>query len=195
MSLLTLSLTLFLVINPLGNTKSFITLLGGLQPWRRNLVIVREMFLALILMFIFSFLGEWIASIFSIDQTTIYLSSGVILFLSAIKIIFSKEEPYIPRVEGEPLLVPIAIPMVASPALLAMIMLFSQVEPLVLPMVLAIVFSWFFSMILLLLSPFMLRILGGSGLLAIERLMGMVLVLIAVQRFMEGILSFYNQQM
>ena len=85
---------------------------------------------------------------------------------------------------------PIAIPLVASPALLATIMLFSQTEPFVLPMLASILIAWGVSVLLLLASGPILKLVGQNGLTAIERLMGMVLVLVAVQRFMEGVRIF-----
>lgn len=190
MSLLTLTLTLFLIMNPMGNMKYFLSLLHELKASRQSFVIAREMVFALLTMFIFSLLGERISWAFSFDDTTIFLASGVILFLSAIKIIFPKEE-HIPRIHGEePFLIPIAIPIIASPALLATIMLFSQAETLVWPMVSSIIIAWTLSILLLLSSRRILRLIGPNGLIAIERLMGMVLVLLAVQRFMEGVLLF-----
>lgn len=193
MSLITLCLTLFLIINPLGNMKWFLSLLEGMKAQRQSYVIAREMLLALVAMFVFSFFGEKISLFFSIDNTTVFVSSGIILFLVAIKILFPPKEDHIPRIHGEePFLVPIAIPIVASPALLATIMLFSKAEPLVSTMVIGILVAWFCSAILFLGSRKILRLLGPNGLVAIERLMGMVLILVAVQRFMDGILLFLS---
>ncbi len=195
MTLLTLTLTLFLIMNPLGNMKHFLTLLEGLKGRRQCFVITREMILALIAMFIFSFFGEHIAGAFHLNQTSIFLSSGLILFLTAIKVLFPPKDDYIPRIHGEePFLVPIAIPIIASPALLATIMLFSQTEPLVWPMMVSILMAWGVSMLLLLASRPILKLIGQNGLTAIERLMGMILILISVQRFMEGILLFMGEQ-
>ena len=195
MSLQTLTLTLFLIINPLGNMKHFLNLLDGLKSRRQCFVIAREMILALITMFIFSFFGEHIAGAFDLTQTTIYLASGVILFLTATKILFPPKEDHLPKFHGEePFLVPIAIPIIASPALLATIMLFSQTEPLVWPMVVSILIAWGLSMLLLFASRPILKLVGQNGLVAMERLMGMVLVLISIQRFMEGVLLFMGEQ-
>lgn len=190
MSLFTLALTLFLIMNPLGNMKYFLSLLHELKAQRHRFVIAREMVFALIIMFIFSLLGERISWAFSFDETTIFLASGVILFLAAIKIIFPKEE-HIPHIHGEePFLIPIAIPIIASPALLATIMLYAQSEVLLWPMIVSIIIAWGLSMLLLLGSRRILRLIGPNGLVAIERIMGIVLVLLGVQRFMEGILLF-----
>ena len=194
MSLFTLTLTLFLIINPLGNMKHFLTLLEGLRARRQCYVIAREMLIALVTMFIFSFFGEGIAAAFHLTQTAIFITSGLILFLTAIKILFSSRDDYVPRFRGEePFLVPIAIPIIASPALLATIMLFSQTEPLMWPMIVSILIAWGLSVLLLLASGPILKLIGQNGLTAIERLMGMILVLISVQRFMEGVQLFIGE--
>jgi multiple antibiotic resistance protein len=194
MTLFTLTLTLFLIMNPLGNMKHFLTLLEGLKARRQFYVIAREMLIALVTMFIFSFFGEGIAAAFHLTQTAIFITSGLILFLTAIKILFSSKEDYIPKFRGEePFLVPIAIPIIASPALLATIMLFSQTEPLVWPMIVSILIAWGISILLLLASGPILKIIGQNGLTAIERLMGMILVLVSVQRFMEGVQLFIGE--
>jgi multiple antibiotic resistance protein len=196
MTLSTLALTLFLIINPLGNMKHFLTLLEGLKTRRQFYIISREMILALITMFIFSFFGEYIAAAFHLNQTTIYITSGLILFLTAIKILFPPREDFIPRIHTEePFLVPIAIPIIASPSLLATIMLFSQTEPLIWPIAVSILIAWGISVFLLLGSRSIVKAVGNNGLVAIERLMGMILILISVQRIMEGILLFMGEQL
>jgi multiple antibiotic resistance protein len=195
MAFTTLTLTLFLIMNPLGNMKHFLLLLEGLPSRRRTFIIWREMLLALAVMYSFAFLGDTIAKLFHYDQTTCFLSSAVILFLVGIKILFPSKDDQLPKFHGEePFIVPIAIPIIASPALLATIMVFAQAEPLLLPMSLGILIAWGASVILLLGSQTVVRFIGQGGLTAIERLMGMILILISVQRFMEGILLFIGQQ-
>ena len=193
MSFITLTLTLFLIMNPFGNMKHFLTLLEGLPSKRRHFIVFREMVLALAFMYIFSFLGEGISKAFQIDNITCLIASAAILFLVGIKIIFPPKDDHIPRLHGEePFLVPIAIPIIASPALLATILLFSQSEALVWPVALGIFLAWAVSSVILLGSQKFFRVLGQGGLTAIERLMGMVLILLAVQRFMEGIHLFIS---
>ncbi len=193
MSIFTLTITLFLIINPLGNAKQFLSFLAGIPQPRVRFIIVRELCIALATIVFFSFVGEWVFELLSIHETTVFLASGVILFLSAMKILFSTND-HLPRIQGEePFVVPLAIPMIASPALLATVMLYSNTEPFVTPMLISILLAWALSGIVLLLSRRLLNLIGNSGLLAFERLMGMVLVLISVQRFMEGVLLFVSQ--
>jgi len=194
MSLFSLTLTLFLVMDPLGKVKHFLRLLGDIPAKRQKVVIAREMGIALIAMLVFSLLGEKISGAFQVDRTTVFLSSGVILFLSAINILFPRGDHF-PQIHNEePFIVPIAIPIIASPALLAMIMLFSQAEPNTWLMLVAVVAAWAISSLLLLSSRTLVRVLTQNGLLAIERLMGMILVLIAIQRFLEGIMLFMAEK-
>lgn len=191
MSLVSLILVLFLIMDPVGNVQLFVKYLEGIHHKRRRFVILREMLLALFCMLFFSFLGEYIFGILGISLVTQYLASGVILFLTAIKIIFPKaQEPIAPTLlTPEPLLFPLAIPMIASPSLLATIMVYAGTEA---PEMLfeAILIAWVVSVTVLLRSPLLMRWIGASGLTACERLMGMVLVLLSVQRFLEGVVLF-----
>ncbi|MCE5294393.1 MAG: hypothetical protein LLF94_07240 [Chlamydiales bacterium] len=189
MTLLTLTLIMFLIMDPVGHIKSFINSVKHIDPRRQNYIIGREMCIALAFMLAFAALGEYIFSVLAISHTTVYLASGLILFLIAIKIIFpNPSENDIPPAIDEPFIVPMAIPMIAGPALLATIMLYAETEEQVWPLVAAIVIAWILSSIILLNSKRILNLLGSSGVTACEKLMGMVLVLIAVQRFAAGVL-------
>jgi multiple antibiotic resistance protein len=193
MTLLTLTLIMFLIMDPIGHVKSFLAALEGVDPKRQHHIIWREMGIALCFMLAFAGLGEFIFSLLTISNTTVYLASGLILFLVAIKIIFphpDAEETQMPS--GEPFIVPLAIPMIAGPALLATIMLYSETEEFVWPMIAAICIAWLASCAILINSKKIINLLGSSGVTACERLMGMVLVLISVQRFAEGVLLLFK---
>lgn len=95
--------------------------------------------------------------------------------------------------EGEPFIVPMAIPLIAGPALLATIMLYSETEAYIMPMIGAILIAWFASSIILINSKRIVGLLGTSGITACEKLMGMVLVLISVQRLAAGVIMLFNQ--
>lgn len=189
MTLVTLTIVLLLIMDPLGKINSFINYLEGIAPKRQKVIIARELLIALGFMLFFNFLGEYIFALLQISNVTVYLASGVILFLGSIKILFPRADDLeVHKLEGEPFLVPLAIPMVAGPALLATIMLYAESEQALTTMVIAIVLAWAVASLILFYSKSILRLLSSSGITACEKLMGMVLVLLAVQRFMEGIL-------
>jgi multiple antibiotic resistance protein len=195
MSLFSVALVLFLIMDPIGNLSSYLSMVKELDPKRQNWIIFREMLIALLIMIGFNYLGEYIFNILDLSETTVRLSSGVILFLIAIKILFTaSDSPRANLPKGEPFIFPFAVPLIAGPALMATIMLYAHLEPYQSVMIFAILIAWFFSVLIFLFARPIKRVLGINGLMACERLIGMVLVLIAVQRFLEGILLLWATQ-
>lgn len=193
MSILSLTIVLFLIMDPIGSVSSFNKTLETVAPARRRWVIAREMLIALFLMLVFNTIGEGLFSFLQVSETTVRLASGVILFFGALRILFPPAvEPEIKLPEGEPFIVPLAIPGVAGPALLATIMLFARITIGFTPMFIAILIAWGLSFAILFFSKRLTKIFGHSGLMACERLMGMILVLMAIQRFMDGIQLFVD---
>lgn len=191
LSLFSIAVVLFLIMDPVGNIASYLSLTRELQPKRRTWVLIREMAIALVLMLIFNFIGEYIFSLLEISEITVRLASGAILFLVAIKILFPSTNSFRSNLlKGEPFIVPLAIPLVAGPSLLATIMLYANMESSETVMLAAIFVAVFAAFLVFLLAPYIFRLLGNNGLLALEKLMGMILVLMAVQRFADGIKMF-----
>lgn len=192
MTFISLALILFLIMDPVGNISAVLSLLRTLSPSRRHWVIIREMFFALLAMLFFYIVGDWLLELLQVSEVTARLASGIILFLLAIKILFLSPTGLRAnlKMNEEPFLVPLAIPLIAGPGLLATIMLYSfsdDLSPYLLP---AILIAWFAALITLLLAKQIHSILGNNGLNACERLMGMILVLLGIQRFLEGIQLF-----
>ncbi len=184
---------LFLIMDPLGNLPIFMSILKNLDPSRRRLVLMRELLIALILMLIFLFAGENILAFLNLRAETVSISGGIILFLIAIKMIFPSEDgnSSLFSVGEEPFFVPLAIPLVAGPSILAALLLLSHQHTNAIPnLVLALLIAWGISAAILLMSNLFLRVLGGKGLSALERLMGLILVMLSTQMFLDGIRSY-----
>jgi small neutral amino acid transporter SnatA (MarC family) len=193
MSLFSITLVLFFIMDPIGNVSSFLTVLAPYDEKKRRYIVLREMGIALLMMLVFNFFGEFFFQFLQISETTVWLTSGVILFLIAIMIIFPSARNIRTKLPTEePFIIPLAIPLISGPALLATIMLYAHLEPSTLVMLEAIVLAWLASLIILLFAPQVKRICGTGGLVAGERLMAMILILIAVQRFMDGVTSFIH---
>ena len=191
MDFFTVSLMLFLIMDPLGNVTPYLSLVNELSPKRRHIIVFREMLIALGLMLAFNFLGEVIFDLLDLSVVTVELSSGIILFLTALKFLFSAKDSIRANLPaGEPLVVPLAIPLIAGPPLLTTIMLFARLEPSIPLMVGAILTAWLCAVSILLAAPFLKRTLGANGLIAFERLTAMIVVMLAIQRFMEGVKDF-----
>lgn len=184
-------LTLVLVMDPLGNVPMFLTLLKDLEPSRRRKVIVREMLIALAIMSVFLFFGAHILAFLGLKTQTVAIAGAIVLFLISLRMIFPVEGGVMGDVEGEPFIVPLAIPFIAGPSTLATLILFSQNEPEHLWMWMIALFSaWLVTAVILFFSTKMYKLLGQRGITAMERLMGMLLVMISVQMFLSGVLEF-----
>lgn len=191
--LFTLIVILFLIMDPIGNITSFLQLVDDLPPKKVRWIVFREMLIALAFMLIFNFLGEFIYLVLKLDKQTVELASAVILFLTAIKILFPSSNSLRANLpKGEPFIIPLAVPLIAGPSLLATIMLLAHIETSQPAMLIAILIAWTAGMVVLLFARQLQRILGQNGLMAGERLTGMLLVMLAIQRGLEGVQDFVN---
>lgn len=171
----------------MGNVSPYQKLMSQVPPERRTKVAIREMLIALGVMVIFNELGEILFHFLGLSELGLRIASGAILFIIALKILFPKSQDQYQDLPGEPCVFPLAIPMLAGPALLATIMLYAHLEPSQPIMLTAIFIAWGASSLILFFSSFFERVLGNNGLTACERLMGMILVLISIQRLAAGI--------
>jgi MarC family membrane protein len=188
------SLLFFLVMDPLGNIPFFLSTLKEVDPARRTFVLLRELLIAYAVMAVFLFAGEALLSLLNISGPALTISGGVILFLIALRMVFpSPEKSMREEVAGEPFIVPLAIPYVAGPSLLATELLLMSQQPGRWPEWLgALTLAWLGTAVIVLLGSKLSALLGQRGLIALERLTGMVLVAIAVQMFLSGLTSFIN---
>ncbi|MGL5370363.1 MAG: YhgN family NAAT transporter [Plesiomonas shigelloides] len=194
MEMMSAAVLLFLIMDPLGNLPVFMSVLRHLEPKRRRFVLLRELLIALLVMMLFLFAGDHLLSFLNVREETVSISGGIILFLIAIRMIFPKPGGVTGLKPGEePFLVPLAIPLVAGPSVLAALLLLAKQHPGEnMTLVLALLLSWGLSVLILLSSEVLNRWLGTKGLDAMERLMGLILVMISTQMFLDGIARYFH---
>jgi MarC family membrane protein len=189
MRMFSMAFALFLLMDPIGNVPIYVSVLKDIEPRRQRKIITRELCIALVIIILFYFLGDALLGFLNVTMPTILISGGIILFLIALKMIFpGRRDPDVELPQDkEPFIVPLATPLVAGPAVLAAVMLYSgqHKHEMALPLT-AIVIAWAVSTVILLSSSVWKKLLGWRGLVACERLMGLILTLIAVQMFLEG---------
>lgn len=180
---------LFLIMDPLGNLPIFMSVLKTIEPRRRRIILIRELLFALLILVIFLFSGQAVLNFLNVQQETVSIAGGIILFLIALKMIFPQSgNPSGLAVGEEPFLVPLAIPLIAGPSTLAALILLANQNPdRMADWSIALGAAWLVSAIILMFSSLFHRILGERGLIAMERLMGMILVMIAIQMLLDGI--------
>lgn len=194
MSFVSAVLTFLLVMDPLGNVPLFLTALRTTKPERRVRVIIREQLIALAIMVAFLFAGRGLLEVLHVSKEALTVAGGVILLLIAIRMIFPTSEKNLNEaVLGEPLIVPLAVPYTAGPSLLATEILFMANEPHRWSFWLtALLVAWAGSAMILISSGWLQRYLGERALTALERLMGMILVIISVQMMLTGLAQFFR---
>jgi multiple antibiotic resistance protein len=187
MDLVSAIVTLFLIMDPLGNVPLFLSVLRAVPPERRRFVLAREIGLAYLVLLVFLFAGSPVTHYLHLQPETISIAGGIVLFLIALRMIFPGDGLIGEPIEGEPFLVPLAIPLLAGPSTLAALLLLEGTTSSTGALLAAVTIAWAISGAILLASTFFYRILRERGLIAMERLMGMVLVMVAVQMFIDGV--------
>ena len=197
MDLLSATLTLILIMDPLGNIPMFLSILNKIPDEnRRRKILIRELLLALLVLLIFLFLGRHLLQWLNLQPQSLRIGGGIVLFLIAINMIFPPPSGGIMGQfpEGEPLLVPLAVPLLAGPSTLAMLILLSSNAPEKwMSWLLAVILAWLLTSVVMICSGSLLRLLGEKGLVAVERLMGMVLVTLSVQMLLDGFSDYLSK--
>lgn len=189
------AITLFLIMDPLGNLPIFTSILRNVPVERHRPIIIRELLIALFVMMLFLFLGESILAVMRLKAEAVSIAGGIILFIIAIRMIFpAPKKPMDDDTSGEePFIVPLAVPLIAGPSLLASLMLLANRKPdMTMYWLLAVVGAWAVSALILLGAPRVVKVLGQRGLMACERLMGMILVMLSVQMLLDGLSNYLS---
>jgi multiple antibiotic resistance protein len=190
MNIASTAFTLFLVLDPFGNMVMFHALLSRVPEAKRQRVLIRELFIAFAILLFFLFAGAAILSTLGIRPATLSISGGILLFLIALGMVFPSKSILHDSGTEEPFIVPLAVPMMAGPSAIALLLLLASKHPdQKVISALAVTIAWAASAVILLVSPWLLRRLGSKGTQALERLMGLLLILIAVQMFLDGVFS------
>ncbi len=190
------SILLLLVMDPFGNVPVFLYVLKDVPRKKRQRIIIRELVIALLILAVFLFAGAFLLKTLQISQPSLRMAGGIILLLIAIQMIFRSSGSLFQGKAGEePMLVPLAIPCIAGPSAIATVMLLTGQDPgRRLVWLTSLLFAWFVTCLILLLSVRLDRVLGERGLSALQSLMGLILTALAVEMFLQGILAVFEKQ-
>jgi MarC family membrane protein len=186
---------LILITDPFGNIPLFVNALRGVAAGRRVIVILREVAIAFGILLVFMLTGERFLRMMNLTDVSLRLAGGIVLFLIAIRMIFPHPDgPFGSDTQGEPLIVPLAIPALAGPSALATVMLLtSQAPGQTMEWIGALSVTMVVCAIVLVLAERIERLLGTRTVMAFERLMGLVLAAISVEMILVGIRTFVHQ--
>lgn len=192
-SFLSAFILLLLVLDPLGSLAVFIPIMSGVAPERRRWVALREVGIAFGVLLSFIFFGEAFLRVMRLSERSLEVAGGVILLMVAIRMIFSHADGVYGTPEGkEPLIFPLAIPLLAGPSAMATVLLLASRQPgLVLEWIAALSCAMVVSGLVLLLCDRIRRFVGDSVVSATEKLMGLVLTAIAVEMILAGLKRYF----
>ena len=194
MTIASAALLLFLILDPLGNIPVFLSMLRSLPPHRQRVVLARELLIALAVLMLFLWGGKYALELMHLRQESVSIAGGIVLFLIGLRMIFPPPEGLMGELPGgEPFIVPMAIPLVAGPSGMAAVMLMGTREPDRLgEWSLALFLAWAATAAILFSATYLYKLLGIRALIAVERLMGMLLVAILVQMLLDGLAGYLS---
>lgn len=195
-SFFSVTLSLFLLMDSIGNIPLYIAILKKIPARRQIHIIIRELLIALAFILLFQFAGQGLLNLLGVAQDALLIAGGLILFIIAVRMIFPPEDvhevhTHETAIKEEPFLVPLAIPFVAGPSIFSAVIIYSNDMP-SLMLTLSIVIAWALTLIILLIAPYLKKLLRDQGIIACERLMGLILILIAAQMFLDGLRIFLS---
>ena len=184
--MITLALLLFLVMDPFGNLIILESILNNFPPARRRTIVLREAAIATVILLLAIFIGGPLLHLLDLEEHSLRLAGGIVLFLIALGMLFPSRKVIDETSSDSPLIVPIAMPLIAGPSAISMVILFSEKHS-TLTVSLAVLIASAASTAILVVSAGLFSFLGRRGAIALERLMGMLLIMLSVQMFLDGV--------
>lgn len=188
MSVASSATVLLFVMDPFGNMPLVVSLLKDVDPVRRRRIIVRELLIALGVLALFLVAGEAILRFLGLQPESVTIAGGIVLGVIGLRMIFPRPDagPAGTTPGGEPFIVPLAVPLIAGPSAMATVILMAKTNG-VLHGAGAVAIAWVATAVVLLASPLLFKLLRKRGLEAVERLMGMLLIMIAAEMVLTGL--------
>lgn len=182
---------LFFVMDPFGSVPLVLSLLHDVPVERRRRVVMRELVIALAVLLFFLYFGQQILGFLGLEESSVAIAGGIVLGVIGLRMVFPRAEGVMGyQVGGEPFIVPLAVPLIAGPSAMATVILLSRSGPDRMGQwTVSLLIAWLGTAAVLLAAPLLLRLLKERGLQAVERLMGMLLIMIAVQMVINGLLA------
>lgn len=188
------TILLILITDPIGNIPIFANALKNVPQQRRPWVILREVLIAFVLLLTFMFVGQGFLRVMNLSELSLQIGGGVILFLIALRMIFPPPKTDSDDELGEPLIVPLAVPAIAGPSALATVLLLvSQAPEKRMEWIAALCVTMTVSAVVLVLAERIQRVAGDRFVVALERLMGLVLVAVSIEMMLRGLKVFIQQ--
>ena len=186
----------FTLTNPLGTMPVFLTMTNGMNDHERKAIVRRATIVSFITLMVFTFSGQFLFKFFGISSNGFRIAGGFIIFKIGFDMLQARysnaklKEEEVKTYADDISITPLAIPMLCGPGAIAnAIMLMDDASTLSLKGTLIgiIALVYFITFLILQASTRLVRILGETGNNVLMRLMGLILMVIAVECFVSGL--------
>ena len=186
----------FTLTNPLGTMPVFLTMTNGMNDHERKAIVRRATIVSFITLMVFTFSGQFLFKFFGISSNGFCIAGGFIIFKIGFDMLQARysnaklKEEEVKTYADDISITPLAIPMLCGPGAIAnAIMLMDDASTFTLKGTLIgiIALVYFITFLILQASTRLVRILGETGNNVMMRLMGLILMVIAVECFVSGL--------
>ena len=186
----------FTLTNPLGTMPVFLTMTNGMNDHERTAIVRRATIVSFITLMVFTFSGQFLFKFFGISSNGFRIAGGFIIFKIGFDMLQARysnaklKEEEVKTYADDISITPLAIPMLCGPGAIAnAIMLMDDASTFTLKGTLIgiIALVYFITFLILQASTRLVRILGETGNNVMMRLMGLILMVIAVECFVSGL--------
>ena len=192
--------TLFTLINPIGIAPLLMVMTERFSKDEKVKIARKGSATALITLLLFAILGSLIFSFFGITLEAFQIMGGILFFRNGLRMLDAKvgrsrttpAEQEESQESDDIAISPIGIPLIAGPGAITATMLLSSQTPQIysyLTLGLSIMIVLTFVYVILRNGDVLMRVLGTSIMRIIQRLMGLILMVIAVQFVINGTIS------
>jgi multiple antibiotic resistance protein len=198
-SMLALS-SIFFLVDPFAALPTFLAVTAGVDQHRRRRIARKASLTALVFLSAFAVAGQYIFKMFGITLPAFEIAGGVILLLIGLDMLEAKRSPTQESSEEatdaqskeDAGIVPLGIPMLAGPGAIASVMVLvgqAQTKWQMVAILAAIFITAAICYLVLGNSDKVARALGDTGIRILVRIMGLLLVALAVQYFVNGMVD------
>ena len=180
-----LILLLFLVANPIAVSPALAMLTKDFEPPVQRRILLQEALIAFLVTLLFLFFGNYFLLALRINDSALKICGGIVLFTIGIQMVFPPKPSKVKTLHSQPFIVPIAVPLIAGGALLSTVMIASTLYPLS-TLLIALLITWVPVTLIMVSATLLQKMLGKRGIVALEQLMGMLLLLLSTEILVQG---------
>lgn len=192
-AIITLSISLFLILDPFASVPMFINITNGLDNRTIKTYADKAIVVAAVLLFIFILIGDKLMDIFGVTMDSFRVAGGIIFLMMAVELVFGLKLSKIDDQKGAKWAI-IASPILTGPGVITTAILISSKYGIATVMVastIALVTTW----VILRESDLIMRLVGEQALSILTKIIGLFIAAMGVESIFSGSLGWFDSHM